>query len=146
LHGLTGSLFSCQCDSVWPGDANADGVADNFDVLALAVNFGDTGSARPVPSNAWAAQVGRNWNDSLVNGVNSKHSDCDGSGTINADDTLAVALNYGLMHTRSVPQEYQATWPDFSLHATPDSVGLNQVIHLKFCLGIQPCLHRPSMA
>ena len=138
MNGCTDSLvlsFPSQCDSVWPGDANADGVADNFDVLSIGVNYVETGTARPGASNTWTAQVCPNWNDSLANGVNNKHSDCDGSGTVNASDTIAVSLNYGMTHLRSVPQAYQVTWPDFSLKSAVDSAGLNQVLRIKLYMG-----------
>jgi len=123
------------CDSVWPGDANWDGVADNFDILILGVNYNDSGPVRPGATNAWTAQACPDWNDTLANGLNGKHSDCDGNGIVNADDTLAVFLNYGMIHARSIPHAYNAALPDFMLKTSVDSAGLNQALRVKMYLG-----------
>ena len=44
-------------DSVWPGDANNDLVANNVDLLAVGVGFGATGPVRPNASNLWIPQA-----------------------------------------------------------------------------------------
>lgn len=88
------------CD-VWPGDANNDGVADNFDVLDIGQGYGYTGLVRTNASLVWTGQPAAVWTDTLPDGNNAKYADCDGNGTINADDTLAVTLNYGLTHQKT---------------------------------------------
>ncbi len=131
----TSVSFSAQCDSVWPGDANLDGVADNNDVLALGISFGATGAVRSGATNAWTGQTCLNWNNELLSGTNYKHSDCDGNGIVNADDTLPVSLNYGLTHLRPTAPLYNAALPDLYLEATVDTAGLNQLLHVKMHLG-----------
>jgi hypothetical protein len=124
-----------QCDSVWPGDADNNGVADNNDVLALGINYGVTGPIRTGASNSWVGQTCLNWPDTLADGVNIKHSDCDGNGIINADDTLPISLNYGLVHARLLPPVYNAGIPDLSLQCTTDTIGPHQLLHVKMHLG-----------
>ena len=87
-------------DSIWPGDANHDGAANNFDLLAIGLAYGATGPIRPGANLNWTGQWAPNWNDSLGLNLNYKHIDTDGNGSINADDTLAILLNYGLTHNR----------------------------------------------
>ncbi|MEL6631605.1 MAG: hypothetical protein AAFQ83_09060 [Bacteroidota bacterium] len=87
-------------DSVWPGDANDDGIANNFDILALGQAFGSTGALRPNPSLNWVGQYAPLWFSQLPNGTDYCFSDTDGSGLVDFDDTLAVNLNFGLMHNR----------------------------------------------
>ncbi|MEO8086196.1 MAG: cohesin domain-containing protein, partial [Bacteroidota bacterium] len=84
--------------NVWPGDCNYDLVTDNFDLLNIGVSFGDTGYVRPAASMSYTAQPCQDWYYQFINGVNVKHADCDGNGTVDANDTLAIGLNYGLTH------------------------------------------------
>ncbi|MEM7371215.1 MAG: PKD domain-containing protein [Bacteroidota bacterium] len=86
---------------VWPGDANNDLVADNVDVLAIGVAYGDTGPVRTNASLLWEGQPADDWADTLANGVNTSYVDTDGNGTVNDDDTLAILTNYGLTHNKT---------------------------------------------
>ena len=87
------------CADVWPGDANSDGAADNLDVLELGLHYTQTGAPRTTTSNNWQSYFANNWTGTISNGSNLNHSDCNGDGVINDDDTLAIFNNYGLMHT-----------------------------------------------
>ncbi len=81
------------CDSVWPGDANMDGICSNLDLLYLGMNYGSSGTSRTLQGNAWSPHEAANWGmrrDSL----DLKFSDCDGNGVINASDTLAIVQNF----------------------------------------------------
>ncbi|MDF2451668.1 MAG: hypothetical protein K0S26_1172 [Bacteroidota bacterium] len=91
-------ITNTLCQDVWPGDANSDGVADNLDVLELGLHFTQTGSARSTTSNTWQSYFANNWTGTITTGKNLNHSDCNGDGIINADDTLAIYNNYGLNH------------------------------------------------
>jgi hypothetical protein len=92
------------CQDVWPGDANSDGVANNLDVLELGLHYIQTGQPRATTSNAWQSYFANNWVGTITNGKNLNHSDCNGDGTINDDDTLAIYNNYGLTHTFKMTQ------------------------------------------
>lgn len=87
-----------NCQDVWPGDANSDGVADNLDILELGLHFTQSGPARATTGNAWQSYFSNNWAGTISNGKNINHSDCNGDGTIDANDTLAIFNNYGLTH------------------------------------------------
>lgn len=86
------------CQDVWPGDANSDGIANNLDVLELGLHFTQTGTLRATISNSWQSYFANNWPGIISNGKNLNHSDCNGDGTINNNDTLAIYNNYGLNH------------------------------------------------
>ena len=94
-------IINLSQDCVFPGDADYDGVADNNDVLALGIAFANTGPNRPWASNNWYGQQAPNWSTSLPSSVNCKHTDCDGNGIVNDNDTLPIFLNYGSTHSKS---------------------------------------------
>lgn len=82
---------------VWPGDFNSDGIADIHDLLywGAAANF--TGINRPNANLTWNPQNCPEWSLS-VNGINSKHQDGNGDGTVNSNDLNALIQNYGRTH------------------------------------------------
>jgi hypothetical protein len=87
-------------DSIHPGDANGDGVANVHDIVPLGYAFGESGPIRINASNNWTSQVGLLWNDTLPNGLDLIHADCNGDGFIDASDTVAILNNYGLTHSK----------------------------------------------
>ncbi len=84
--------------NVWPGDCNYDLVTDNFDLLNIGVSFGDTGYVRPAASLSYTAQPCQDWYYQFINAANVKHADCNGNGIVDANDSTAISLNYGLTH------------------------------------------------
>ena len=103
-----------NCQDVWPGDANSDGLVDNTDVLELGLHFTQSGSPRATVSNAWQSYFSNNWAGTITNGKNVNHSDCNGDGTIDANDTLAIFNNYGLTHAFK-PTEPTTVNPQLSI-------------------------------
>ncbi len=95
-------VAQCLADSVWAGDANGDKTVNVYDPLAIAVAYGNTGPTRTGAATAWAPQACLPWSGSFVNGINMKHADCDGNGTVNSSDLAAVTANYGLVHLKEV--------------------------------------------
>ncbi|MEQ1747016.1 MAG: PKD domain-containing protein [Saprospiraceae bacterium] len=81
-------------DYVLPGDANGDKRANVYDLLRLGLGFAKTGAPRPFATTAWAPQFAPNWALATVSGINFKHADCDGSGTVNEFDRNAIEQNY----------------------------------------------------
>lgn len=80
---------------VWPGDTDNNGLVDHFDLLNIGLAYGTTGYPRPDAHLSWEAQFGAPWNQTTPNtNINYRHIDTDGNGTITANDTLALALNY----------------------------------------------------
>lgn len=85
---------------VWPGDANNDLTADFLDLFPIGLAYANTGPARSAQDNLWYGHTASAWNDTLLGPLDKKYVDSDGSGTIDDDDTLAITLNYGLVHTK----------------------------------------------
>ncbi|MBW7912137.1 MAG: T9SS type A sorting domain-containing protein [Taibaiella sp.] len=103
----------CPTDSVWPGDANSDKIANLWDVLAIAVAYNQTGPARPGASINWVPQWATNWSMNYpFSTVNIKHGDCNGNGIINAGDLAAIAANYGLTHPKGGPRSKTSGVPE----------------------------------
>ena len=86
------------CAIVWPGDANRDGQVDNTDVFELGLAANSTGAGRSGASNSWTGQYASAWSGTVSTGWNKAHADCNGDGTINANDTVAIGSNYSLTH------------------------------------------------
>ena len=85
-------------DCIWPGDANGDGAANNYDLLNIGLGMATTGPARPFfpfpeAPNTWAPNYGSDWN-AWVDVVNFKHLDSDGDGVVHENDILAIEQNY----------------------------------------------------
>lgn len=118
-------LFSdtifCQSNCVWPGDANGDGTANNVDLLNIGLAYGSLGPARSSISNVWTCQPATDWPQTFQSGLPYQHADCDGSGLVNDDDTLAIVQNYGLNHARLHAGVDTATLPPLLITWEEDS-------------------------
>lgn len=110
-------------DCVWPGDANYDGTANTDDVLAIGLIYGDNGPIRPGASLLWEAQSAPFWNSIQTSGINTKHADCDGTGSVNTFDVQAVDLNYQKMHPTAFKVESSMADPLLSVAIEPISAG-----------------------
>ena len=92
---------------VYPGDANNDNKADLSDLMHIGIGFGKTGPERPdADPMEWTGQPGPDWPESTADGVNYKHFDSDGSGTIDYQDIMPILhhyspMNTGLQHTNN---------------------------------------------
>lgn len=115
-HGCMDSAYltvAVDSNCVWPGDANADGVVNNLDLLPIGLFFSETGSQRPNASLQWNAQKAQNWDSTASAGYNLKHVDTDGDGTVASQDTAAISLNYSLSHPRGAgARSSVALWLD----------------------------------
>ncbi|MFL5762689.1 MAG: T9SS type A sorting domain-containing protein [Bacteroidia bacterium] len=99
------SFTSCSqpISNVWPGDANYDLTADNADILNIGLAYGETGFTRPGATTTWNPEPCLDWTTQFITGINTKHADTDGNGLVDANDTLAVSLNYGFTHPPFAP-------------------------------------------
>jgi len=88
---------------VWPGDANADNLVNNFDLLHLGVGYGSEGQPRMVQGIEWTGLEALDWVKVFLSNLNCKHADCNGDGIINAGDMGAIFLNYGESHDSVSP-------------------------------------------
>lgn len=112
LNGA-GSCDGSAPEPVWPGDFNNDGIANNQDLLIWGVTEGFSGAIRPNASFNWSAQDCPDWSLS-INGINSKHQDGDGDGTVNNNDLTALIQNYGNTHNYA-PIAYTASALEYRL-------------------------------
>jgi hypothetical protein len=125
-----------SCNFVWPGDANDDAIANNFDILDIGIANGANGTTRPNATLNWIGQPSTAWGQTLMSGTDYKWVDCNGNGTINASDTTAVILNYGFIHNnRNSAPEHFSSAPDLSLLLVPDSLTPNSAGLVKINLG-----------
>ena len=93
-------VYSACYQCVWPGDADYNGIVNNADLLPIGIGYGTTGPVRPNATINWTGQPAPYWPDSLLDNSNYKFIDCNGDGIINADDTVAIVLNYSSTHSR----------------------------------------------
>lgn len=127
-------------DCVYPGDANGNRRANNYDLLNIGLGFGELGPPRPFfpdPSdpNTWAPNFSYDWDD-FAGPVNFKHLDCDGDGIVTQADLIAIEQNYEpesdvpSAPTVGAPQVYLAfEQPEIQMTANmPDSIEL--IAHL----------------
>ena len=125
--------------TVWPGDANYDLVADNFDILSIGIAFGETGGQRPNASLNWIAQPNYEWNREFADSTDIVHSDCDGDGVIGFSDTTAVSLNYGQTHPArlAAPDEAQSVGAEIKLLVTQAAWQPGDTVTIPIWLGTQ---------
>ncbi|MBS1625895.1 MAG: T9SS type A sorting domain-containing protein [Bacteroidetes bacterium] len=130
------TIQPCLSDSVWPGDADHNGIADNNDLLPLGIGYGLHGFARTDQSIVWTAHYAQNWGMQFLNGTNGKHADCNGDGVIDANDTTAILLNFGFTHNKtngySAPR---AGIPGLSLLFSTDTVATGDSLTVSLQLG-----------
>ncbi len=126
----------CTADSVWPGDANTDKIANLYDALAVALNYNDTGAKRPNASNNWTAQSCSFWNGSFLNNIDIKHADCNGDGIIDTADLAVIALNYGKVHAKGGrPAQKTTAGTDLYFDHTGIAPNPDSVVNIKMLLG-----------
>lgn len=90
---------------VWPGDANYDGVANNLDLITIALAFDFSGAPRTDASNSWIEQEAEDWAFDFTDGTNLKHSDCNGNGVVSFGDKNALEANYNSTHGKTEGEE-----------------------------------------
>jgi len=102
---LTSTLAHSQAVTVWPGDANNNGIANHVDLLYVGLGFGSSGPARNGgPSTGWqATQTPAPWQLATQSNLNYAYFDCNGDGSIDDMDTLAIVQNYDLTHDSLMP-------------------------------------------
>ncbi len=128
------ATVSCN-NCVWPGDANYDGIVDNYDLLPIGLAYDSTGIQRSNATLDWYGQPCLDWTSAFNNSVNYKHADCDGSGIINADDTIAILHNFSLVHPRSGKSPRKDDVPPLLISFSPDTVNTGDILTATVTLG-----------
>jgi len=119
---------------VWPGDANSDGIANNNDLLNIGVAHGSSGPARLNSSIVWEGVYASNWSSTFNSGLNYKHADCNGDGTINDQDTMAITQNYGQTHNKMAGNNDSKGVP-VSVDIPPDTINEGATIQVPVSVG-----------
>ena len=140
-YGIWGYVSYTSPDStVWPGDADANHIVDNTDLLTIGLAYDSTGPVRAVQGIVWQADQAINWNDSFsvyAPAVNFKHADCNGDGIINSADTVAIMANYSLTHAKTGPM--LAPWrngiPAIKAVVSPDTAYTGDTLTVSFVVG-----------
>jgi len=132
---------TCGPDTlVWPGDADANHLVDNNDLLPIGLAYDSTGPVRAVQGIVWQGDVATDWNDTLPGyspSVNFKYADCDGNGMVNSADTLAIAANFGLVHakTNNLPGPWRSGIPGITVQFSQDTVYNNDTLTIDIIAG-----------
>jgi len=106
-----GGCHNCM----WPGDANNDGVVNNFDVLALGISYNKKGTYRAVQNTIFNEHSAFAWLSNTMGGVNTKHADVNGNGNIDSSDITGVIANYSQIHNKNVGQRTRLLAPQLAV-------------------------------
>ncbi|WP_156825898.1 hypothetical protein [Lewinella cohaerens] len=105
LAGVFANCVFAQ-STVFPGDANANGKVDEYDVPLIGYAMGATGPARIQNEDASMAQaIPQFWGASFPIGLNYIHADVDGNGAVNLFDFFIWDENFGIIHDIVTPVE-----------------------------------------
>ena len=117
---------------VWPGDADDNGVANNFDLLPIGLAYGNTGPARAIVSTAWQGFIAPTWQPFNIPLLpNGRHIDCNGDGAIDSIDVQAIQQNYGRSYARNGGNSLLGTIPFYiesAQGAAGDSIRTNIIL------------------
>ncbi|MEX0811151.1 MAG: T9SS type A sorting domain-containing protein [Chitinophagales bacterium] len=108
---LLGIPARAQVD-VWPGDANNNGEVNHFDLLYFGMGYSYQGPPRLQKSVLFQAQNTLVWQQFLPDQTNFAFLDCNGSGHISLDDTIAIRLNYKEQHGSITPDRLSPISPN----------------------------------
>lgn len=92
---ITGHTIFAQAITVWPGDANNDGIVNNTDVLYVGNGFSSQGNARNTIQIDWVPTTAIAWQSVLPNSLNMGYTDCSGNGFVSVEDVFVIESNYG---------------------------------------------------
>ena len=120
---------------VSPGDANEDGVVNNYDLLPIGLTYGFTGPPRPQQDINWYAHYATPWPDTITGGINDDYSDCNGDGVVNINDVNAILQNYNLTHPRSAGSVNRSGAPNLAMVFSPDTVYNGDTLYCHILLG-----------
>jgi len=80
---------------IWSGDTDNNGIVDTLDILPIGVYFRESCTSRDVVSFDWIGhEFPGSWSEQNV-----AFADCNGDGTVNITDVLAIGLNWNKTHT-----------------------------------------------
>ncbi|MBL4654402.1 MAG: T9SS type A sorting domain-containing protein, partial [Bacteroidia bacterium] len=123
-------------DCVWPGNTDDDIITNYKDLLPIGLAYGASGLVRVDQTTNWDGKLALNWADTLSNGVNYKHADCNGDGIIDLNDIPSIIDNYGFSNGKSSKwSSYNAANPDLYFELSKDTIGPGDTVVAKIKLG-----------
>ncbi|MBN4052061.1 T9SS type A sorting domain-containing protein [Cytophagaceae bacterium AH-315-L13] len=126
----------CETSCVWPGDANGDLAVDHYDILPLGLNFSQNGPGREYETDHWMAFPAEDWVDTLRNGANMKHADCNGDSLVNFDDVNAIKQNFQMpVYKSSSSQKYNSSNPDLYFDVLSTDVAPGSTVEISLMAG-----------
>ncbi|WP_343632683.1 choice-of-anchor tandem repeat GloVer-containing protein [Fluviicola sp.] len=135
------TVFMDTCQIVWPGDSDNNAEVDLNDFFNIGLNYGQTGLPRNTISTLWEALPAPIW-DSIMStgtgaGLNMAYADCNGDGTVDVSDTVAVYDNFGQLHAKPVQQEEQNLDEEASIYfnSSATAYGANQLVTIDILAG-----------
>jgi hypothetical protein len=134
-NGAVAFYMADSCEVVWPGDADNDLTANNFDILDIGLYYGNTGMPRNLQGNSWSPHPAINFANTKPNGFNEKHDDCNGDGLIDASDTTAVIQNYNYIHPPYKLAMSSVMGTPLTLEFSQDTVSNNGTAQVRIMLG-----------
>lgn len=75
----------CNCNCVWPGDTDRNGIVNFRDYVNILRNLGKNGPERKYPV-AWLGREASDWPQNNTEDINLKYIDANGDGTIDFTD------------------------------------------------------------
>ncbi|MEO1713111.1 MAG: hypothetical protein AAFU60_07230, partial [Bacteroidota bacterium] len=84
----------CGDGNVWPGDADANNIAQHYDLLNIGIAYGLEGEPRDFVSIDWNGFSADDWALEFLSGTNYKHADANGDGLVDLNDVDAILENY----------------------------------------------------
>ena len=123
-------------DSVWPGDADNNGVANIWDIIPIGLAYNDSGPQRANATTNWVGQYADDWTLSFGNGTNHKYADCDGNGSIDNADVNVISLNYGSIHSKGNSNNgYNSGNPDLYFDILTNDIAPGTTVEIAIMLG-----------
>jgi hypothetical protein len=125
-------------DTIWPGDANNDGIVNEQDILYIGLAFGTQNVERATVSNAFKPDTISHYaTGHFRNGVNFATANCNGDSLINFMDTVAVDSNFGLKHSSYTKPDTTACpeHPNFLVRSSSHTAKPGQTITIDIFSG-----------
>lgn len=120
---------------VWAGDADTSKTVNNFDLLPLGLGYGETGAVRANASLSYTCQPALDFaNSTPSTNINYKHSDTDGNGVVNMNDTMAIVLNWGQVHLKN-SSNFTAPISIIPFYVEPTTALAGQTVQIPIVLG-----------
>ncbi|TXT28255.1 MAG: hypothetical protein FD136_2023, partial [Chitinophagaceae bacterium] len=128
---------ACKFSCVWPGDANYSLEANHYDLLSIGLNYGLSGPVRDSVSTRWIGHFGTDWSTAMPNGINKKHSDCNGDGVVDLTDLEAIKQNFAYSHPYQPGKtsKYNAANPDLYFEITDADIAPGSTVEVSIMAG-----------